>query len=382
MPQSPTKNARPAKRHPAEVPATLGLRDLPSPEPAAGLRAYRDERAACLRADRRRWDNYARYRSSSRRDVRPDYLPIKLDVENASRCNFRCTMCSVSQWPKGRRAEDMSVDAFKALIDEQTGLVEIKLQGMGEPLMQRDPYFEMIRYARARRIWVRTTTNGSLLHLNDNIAKLVAADPNEVQISIDGATAAVYESIRRGSVFERVIANVAALNAAFEAAGLTRTKMWTVVQQANRGQLADLVRLAAETGFKSQVFSLELVDWGMESWRAANDAVTVTDDLDPGELMDLVTLGRELGVRVQFWHTTEKYTTDSPAGLCPWPFERAFVGSDGRVVPCCTIGNPDVLEIVRGTGSVKDVWIGDGYAEFRRNHLDGRIPRACRSCYA
>ena len=381
MPQSTAAAPLAQRATGAETAPAPGLRDLPSPDPAAGLRAYRDERAACLRADRRRWDNYRRYSASSRREERPNYLPIKLDIENVSRCNFRCTMCSVSQWPKGRRTHDMPLESFKALIDAQTGLVEIKLQGMGEPLIQRDPYFEMIRFARDRRIWVRTTTNGSLLHLNDNIAKLVAADPNEVQISIDGATAAVYESIRRGSVFDRVVRNVSALNAAFEAAGKTRTKMWTVVQQANRDELVALVRLAARLGFKSQVFSLELVDWGMESWRAANDKVTVTDDLDPDELLGLVALGESLGVRVQFWHTTEKYTTDSPTGLCPWPFERAFIGSDGRIVPCCTIGNPDVLEIVRDGVSMDQAWFGEAYAEFRRDHLNGRIPPACRSCY-
>lgn len=363
------------------TPPALGLRNLPEPEPAAGLQAYRDERAACLRADRRRRMNYARYRASSRREVEPDYLPIKLDIENVSRCNFRCTMCSVSAWPKGKRAQDMPFEAFKALIDDQSGLVEIKLQGMGEPLMQRDPYFEMIRYARARRIWVRTTTNGSLLHLNDNIAKLVAANPNEVQISIDGATTAVYEGIRRGGVFGRVTRNVAALNAAFAAAGKSPTKMWTVVQKANVGELPDLVRLAATLGFTSQVFSLELVDWGLEDWRAANDAVSVAESLDPRDLMDLVRLGAELGVTVAFWHTTEKYTTDSPQGICPWPFERAFVGSDGRIVPCCTIGNPDVLEIRRHGASVAETWHGAGFRAFRRDHLEGRIPKACRSCY-
>jgi hypothetical protein len=27
------------------------------------------------------------------------------------------------------------------------------------------------------------------------------------------------------------------------------------------------------------------------------------------------------------------------------PFERAYISSDQRVVPCCFIGNPDVAEI-------------------------------------
>jgi len=62
-----------------------------------------------------------------------DYLPVRIDVENVSRCNFHCTMCQVSDWPHQQRAADMSVDDFKTLLDEQYGVVEIKLQGMGEP---------------------------------------------------------------------------------------------------------------------------------------------------------------------------------------------------------------------------------------------------------
>ena len=58
---------------------------------------------------------------------------------------------------------------------------------MGEPLMQGDAYLAMLRHAREREIWVRTTTNASLLHLRENYRRLIDADPNEVQISIDGA---------------------------------------------------------------------------------------------------------------------------------------------------------------------------------------------------
>lgn len=284
----------------------------------------------------------------------------------------------MAQGPAGRRH---GLEAFKALLDEQTGLVEIKLQGMGEPTLQRDQYFQMIRHARDRRIWVRTTTNGSLLHLNDNIAKLVDADPSEVQMSLDGATRETYTAIRRGAVFERVLSNMAQLNTRFARDGKTRTKMWTVVQQANAHQLEELVRLGAALGFPSLVFSLELVDWGIDHWRAANDAVSVEDELDPDHLWSLVDLGDSLGIQVRFWHTTDKYTTDTPAGLCPWPFERAFIGSDGRVVPCCTIGNPDTFEIA-GAATFREVWQSEAYATFRRAHLDGEIPAACRSCYA
>jgi MoaA/NifB/PqqE/SkfB family radical SAM enzyme len=357
---------------------------LPSPEPAAGTDAYVRERELALARSPECRANYQRYRAFKRGGAEVDYLPVKLDVENVSRCNFRCTMCTVSDWHRGQRAGDLKLDAFKRLIDEQIGLVEIKLQGLGEPTLQRDDYFAMIRYARAKHIWVRTTTNASLLHLKDNYRKMIDSDVNEVQISIDGATKEVFESIRRDSLFERVKSNCKLINDYSRQVGVVRTKMWTVVQRGNWHQLEDLVDVAAELGFTNQVFSLDVSDWGSQVWRERNSLVDVEDDLDHARLFDLVDRGTERGVRVRFWVVTQKFSTSSPDKICGWPFERAFVSSDLRVVPCCIISNPDTLQIgpqISTDRSFSEIWFGEDYREFRRAHLEGRIPDACKGCY-
>lgn len=362
----------------------LALRALPAPEPAAGTAAYLHERELALAADPRRRENYERYLASRRRSASVDYLPIKLDIENVSRCNFRCTMCVVGGWEKGQRADDMPLEAFKQLIDDQHGLLEIKLQGIGEPLLQRDDFFAMIRYARERHIWVRTTTNASLLHLKDNYRHLIDSGVNELQISIDGANAEVFEAIRVGSVFNRVVENCRTINAYCKSLGIERTKMWTVVQKSNRHQLEALVDLAADMGFTNQVFSLELSDWGMQDMRERNDAAAVDESLDIEPLMALVARGERLGVRVRFWNATERYRLDSRESLCAWPFERAYVSSDSRVVPCCYIGNPDVYQVDGGLTaerSFTDVWNGPEYVAFREAHLQGRLPGICVGCY-
>ncbi len=183
------------------------LAGLPTPEPVPDLHAYLRERRIRLSCSPEALANYLAFMASERRSAEVDYLPIRLDFENVSRCNFRCTMCTVSEWPKGRRAADMALADFERLLDEQVGLVEVKVQGLGEPTMQGEDYFAMIRLARSRHIWVRTTTNASLLHLKDNHRKLVDSGVNEIQISIDGADAEVFQAIRRGAVFDRVIAN-------------------------------------------------------------------------------------------------------------------------------------------------------------------------------
>lgn len=368
---------------PAEPPT---LADLPLPEPCGGQAHYDAVRAEALAYSVARRDNFKRYEAARRdrthRAEVVDFLPIRLDIENVSRCNFRCTMCVVSDWPKGQRANDLSLAAFKALIDEQTGLLEIKLQGIGEPTLQGDDFYAMIRYARSRKLWVRTTTNASLLHLRDGARKLIDSGVNEVQISIDGPERETFEAIRRGAHFATVVSNCKTINALCRDRGIERTKMWTVVQKANRDRLEDLVDVAAEVGFTSQVFSLDLIGWGSKDWEQRNNAVAVSDDLSVDRLLDLVDRGRRHGVKVRFWRPAEKYRIGDVDRICPWPFERSVVTSDARITPCCTIGNPDALEIPKAASDgLADIWNAPAYRAFRRAHLTGDIPDVCRGCY-
>jgi len=351
---------------------------LPRPEPSAGVAAYDAERIACLALDRRKRLNWARAFGARRHGAAVDYLPTRLDIENVSRCNFACTMCAVSNWPKGTRARDMCLHEFKALIDEQYGLVEIKLNGLGEALMQGDDYFEMIRYARERRIWVRMTTNASLLHLRDNYRKLIDSGVNEIDISVDGADAPTFEGIRIQGDFDRVAANCALLNRHCADLGIVRTKMWTLVQKGNAHNLLRHVSLAATLGFKHLVFSLQLHGWADPALEARNATEQVT--VAEASLWALVRAGELSGVRVSFWDVSEKFSTDAPEHLCPWPFDRAVVTSDLRTVPCCMIGDPDKFEIGRGKTFLEN-WTGAEYRAFRQAHLDGHVPQVCRGCY-
>ena len=356
-----------------------GLGPLPTPEPVPDTATYLRERELCLAGSAEKRANYERFLKGNRRAAVVDYMPVRLDIENVSRCNFRCTMCHVSDWPKSKRAADMTLDDFKRLIDTQIGLIEVKIQGLGEPTMGGDAFFEMIKYARARHIWVRTTTNASRLHLKDCYKKLVDSGVNEIQISIDGATKEVFEGIRRGSVFERVLSNCKLINAYCAEKGIVRTKMWTTVQKTNVQQLPQLVELAGELGFKRMAFSFDLVDFGISKWRSTNDDVAVTAiDLDLCHKM--LARARQLGIKLAFWNVTSRYDVDEPKNMCGWPFERAYIASDMRIVPCCIIGNPETSD-VGDARKLVDEWNGPKLVEFRKAHLDGRVPAVCKSCY-
>jgi len=353
------------------------LTGLPAPKPDPF--AYRLNLLLALASSPHRLVNYIRYLRSGR-STRLDYLPIKLDFENVSRCNFHCMMCQVSDWPRHQRASDMSLKDFKHLIDIQYGLVEIKLQGLGEPLLGRDTFFEMIRYARSKHIWVRITTNASLLHLRDNYKKLIESGVNEVQISFDGASKETFEAIRRGSKFELVVQNCKLVNEYCNGHDLLRTRMWVLLQRHNAHEFFDFIELGREMGFKRLAYSLDVHGWGMEKWVTTNQAITVKDSIVPEMVHKAIERGRQIGLEVTFWDIASKYSPASPEKLCPWPFERAYISSDLRIVPCCMIANPEVFEL----GDARDFtaqWNSADYEEFRQAHLDGRIPKVCKVCY-
>tara|TARA_B100000315_G_C14515679_1_gene559033 strand:+ start:14 stop:1144 length:1131 start_codon:yes stop_codon:yes gene_type:complete len=325
-----------------------------------------------------RKENYVKFKSSKRSELL-NYLPVKLDIENVSRCNFRCTMCQVSDWTDNKRADDMSFNDFKNLIDSQYGLVEIKLQGMGEPFLGKS-YFRMIEYARARHLWVRSTTNGALLNINDNYKRVIDADICEIQVSIDAATATTYEKIRKGGRFNKILKDCRLLNRYAKDSKRNRTRMWAVAQQNNFRELNKLPDLAADLGFDRLSITLDLNDWGQEKWRNKNDKEDVQSKIDRAMAEHIVSLGKKKDVEVTFWYIDKKFSMDSPEELCPWPFERAYISSDMRIVPCCMISNPDIYELGDARSLTKE-WNNKKMLLFRRMHLSGNIPDVCKSCY-
>ena len=75
----------------------------------------------------------------------------------------------------------------------------------GEPLLRRD-LFELLTMMRRQSLEVHLITNGLLLE-EGTFAALRALEV-KVMISIDGATPATYQSIRRGSDFKRAVEQV------------------------------------------------------------------------------------------------------------------------------------------------------------------------------
>jgi MoaA/NifB/PqqE/SkfB family radical SAM enzyme len=320
--------------------------------------------------------NLVAYLLGSRRHQNLKYLPFKLDVEPTTHCNFACAMCHVSDpaWV----GNHMQLEQFISLIDSSPQVFRIKLQGMGEPLLNKE-FFSMARYSRERGLYVSTTTNGSTLN-KQNIKSLLSSNSfGEVIVSIDGATKATFEAVRHKSDFHRVVDNVQEL---FKQRSLVPIGMrpfvfaWTVIQEANFSERFQIIDLAADLGFDKLTFQTTISTWGKEEWGSNKSKQIV---IDKKEASRLAAYARRRGL----WFNIYRDNLIPRGTPCSWPFESAYVGARMDVVPCCSIADPRLYNLGRITdgSGLNLIWQNNDYKKLRQMHLSGRIPECCEQCY-
>ena len=359
---------------------------LPGPTPAAGNAYYQQQRAKRFLVSpvaESNWRRFEKWRDSGKSYVDSELLPVKAHISPNSQCNFHCSACAVSDFPRGKRAEPMSLNRFNEILDQLPTVCEVFPTGLSEVLMTpQEDLLAMLGSARGREFWVQLVTNASLLHQRDWIPKIADLDLNEVCISIDGATKGVFELVRRGSNFERVIENTANLARYFTTRGIeNRLKVQMTVQRDNAHEMEKVIQIAHTLGITSIQISIDIFDWGSVAWRSIISQKTA--ELNVENLAFLVDYGTSLGIRVGFVTIMKKFSSTGPVSArCKWPFSAVMISSDNRIVPCCHISNPDFFEIeAEGASNMAEIWQSKAYQAFRASHLKGEIPDVCRPCY-
>ncbi len=185
--------------------------------------------------------------------------PICLTWELTWACNLACVHCLSSS---GRRDPDElttaeAVEFIDELADLQVFYVNV---GGGEPTIRGD-FFELLEHAVSRRVGVKFSTNGTRIDAR-RAARLAAMDYVDVQVSIDGATAEVNDSVRGVGSYDAALGAMAALSGA----GFGAFKVSVVVTRENVEQLDDFRSLAARFGAQLRLTRLRPSGRGVASW--------------------------------------------------------------------------------------------------------------------
>ena len=319
-------------------------------------------------------------------------LPREIQVEVTGACNLRCRMCLVRYRPPLSRQEgSMSFERFRAIVDALPDLETVTLQGLGEPLMAPD-LFPMIEYASARGVRVGFNTNATLLTRAVG-QRLIDAALDWLCVSVDGATAATYESIRDGASFAKVRRNLEGFAALMRERGATRPALSLVfvAMRRNVGELPDLVRFAAACGVTTvrvQNLSHSFSDTDPAgAYRdireyAAAEALWDGDEVRAAERLfaEATDVAAALGVKLRL-PELEVAAPVAGAPGCDWPWRSAYVRHDGKVQPCCMLmGGDRAILGELGTSDFTSVWDGDAYRAFRTALTTARPPDVCAGC--
>lgn len=293
----------------------------------------------------RLYNSYKIIQSYRHRNPVVHAYPRVLQIETTSRCSLKCVMCPRKKMT--RKAEHMSMATFKTIIDQSAGRSEVAiLHLMGDPLLNPEIY-EMIHYCRKAGIRTVISTNGMCLS-EDASRKIFESGLDIIILSFDGATKDVFEQVRVGADYEKVV------NAYRSFLGLQRNyshKVRAVIQMID----------FKVTEHEKQNF--------LNLWKDANaDVIIKPFTRWQGDDTDINSLS-----------ISNIYALEN--NLCDRAWQWLTVISDGTVVPCCRDYDASVRLGNIDDASIEDIWNGRLFTEFRRDHASGRSNiKICGKC--
>lgn len=303
-------------------------------------------------------------------------LPLSIDIEPTNYCNLNCPHCQRTYWSK--KNVNLDVNSFQRILDQFPHLSAVKLQGVGEPLLNNQ-LISMLKLGEKRGISMSFFSNGTVC--NEKIAEqLLQLKDTQIIFSIDAATAEVFEKIRVGGDFEKILSNIKNLIQLRGNKNQPQVSIWTVITKENIHEIPDIVRLAKELRVDWITLQTFLSDWGKEDVKGHTDPIRVSVKSDRFiiVLKESQRIARENQVDLRIYYGNFL----SKKEKCYWPWTSAFIACNGDVVPCCVLSDSDTIKM--GNVFEKDfseIWKSKKYQDFRDRIRTHNLPDFCKNCY-
>ena len=325
------------------------------------------------------------------RGVIAEQEPVCLYLETTNRCNLLCETCPRT-FEDLEPPADMSWELFTCIVDQFPTITRVVLHGVGEPMMVK-ALPRMVRYLKERGTYVLFNTNGTLLTERKG-RELIAAGLDELRVSLDAAEPRAFRAVRGKDMFDRIVRNLRGFIALQQAEGAERplVSLWLTGLKETIDQLPDFVRLAHRIGI-SEVHLQRLVFMpeGQGLARSQSALFERMEGEEPQRLAEATALADALGVRFNASGATEPGTSlkraddHQPWSLCRRPWTLMYFTAHGRAIPCCiapfSMRGYDEFTLGDATqDSLRQIWNGARYQQFRLALLSETPPAACASC--
>ena len=159
-------------------------------------------------------------------------------------------------------------------------------------------------------------------------------------------------------------------------------------------ELPDFVRVAAETGVK-EVYLQRLVFFNENAIGKARPDQALYEKLSGEETVYIdraAEIAKTLGVTFSAsgaasepGMSLKRQDDGSPWSMCRRPWTVMYFTANGRALPCCIApfsqrGYENYTLGDATQQSLRDIWAGPAYRDFRKALMSNKPPEACASC--
>ncbi len=276
-------------------------------------------------------------------------LPEQIAFSMTYLCNADCIMCPIKKYRELNNEEIkfLSDEIFEKVILETKSTVKDIIFSGGEPLLDKK-LFKRVEFEKKNnpRTYLKFFTNGSLLHKNDFIRKIIESPLDDITVSLDATTKEEYEEVRKNLSFAQVINNI--------------KELYELKQKVSPNKILRLSVLALKANEEShRDFFVKM--------RGHADILEITNPHNFAGFVDVDTKNA--------YTVKRKYP-------CYYLWSRMTVLPDGRVSIC---GSDFLRENIVGNVndmSVKEIWMSKTFEKARELHLKGAYAQfnICNNC--
>ncbi len=283
--------------------------------------------------------------------IRPEAqeFPMMCVLSFVYACNAKCPNCPYTNSNIRSDYADRSLmdeDTFKIIAD-QCGKYGawLRISGGGEPMLHPKAV-ELLVYAKRVGARIGLITNGSIF-TEDSTTRLLNAQIDMVEFSVDAADSETYERVRKGLNWDILLKNVRRM---VELRNKLKSATKIIASGVNQvGTDIDAVVKCWEP-IVDKFQKRKYLTWGVNNPSKSADPIPY---LPPEQQIP-----------------------------CPFLFERLNIDSRGKVMVC----GFDIAAVTDMGNihekSIKDIWHGEGFEYYRRMHLArrGNEIELCKNC--
>jgi radical SAM protein with 4Fe4S-binding SPASM domain len=298
---------------------------------------------------------------AQQRIVGPLMPPVHVAIEPTNACNAKCPVCETGKNEMLRRKGMLDKQAYEVFVDRVARHTNSLLfYFMGEPFLNKHAY-EMIRYTRAKDIYVETCTNGDFVDAKG----VIFSDINKISFQLGGMTEETHQRYRVASSLAKAHKNLYELleERRRNPESNVQIEVGFIVMRHNEHEVPEFLKWAKEIGV---------------------DVANVVDPCVRNMLEGYAYLPKDR----KYWFYDEKAFEQGvlkpkvlTSNECVWIWNSMQINWNGDAVPCCRDPNgKHVLGNVFEDGVMR-VFNGKKARDFRRRILtdQGNID-ICKLC--